>query len=110
MSPLSYTPSPISHSDSLLTALFIAAVLHAIILMGLNFSIPQTEKVRKSIEITLSSSPARKAPKKAQYLAQNNQLGAGNKTKKPEPPKQKIPSNGATQKKTTDTKTLGNKT
>ncbi len=99
MSFLSYTPSPISHSDSLLTALFIAAVIHVLILMGLTFSIPQTEKVHKSIEITLSSSPARKPPKKARYLAQNNQLGAGSKTQKPEPPKQKMPSSGTTQKK-----------
>jgi protein TonB len=99
MSSFSYTPSPISHGDSLLTALFIASVLHAIILMGLNFSIPQAEKVSKSIEITLSSTPSKKAPKKARYLAQDNQVGAGSETKKPEPPKQKLPSNGATQKK-----------
>ncbi len=99
MPPLSYTSSPISHSDALLTALFIAAVIHVLILMGLNFSIPQPEKVGKSIEITLSSSPTRKVPKKAHYLAQDNQLGAGSKTQKPQPPKQKTPSNGTTQKK-----------
>lgn len=95
----SYSPSPISHGDSLLTALFLAAVLHAIILIGLRFSTPQVEKINKSIEITLSSTPAKKAPKKAKYLAQDNQIGAGSEAKKPGPPKQKLPSNGATRKK-----------
>lgn len=91
MTSFPYTPSPISHSDSLLTALFIAAIVHAFILLGLDFSIPRPEKVRKSIEITLSSSSAKKAPKKAHYLAQDNQIGAGNERKKPAPPKQKLP-------------------
>ncbi len=99
MSTFPFTPSPISHSDSLLTALFFAAVIHVLILMGLNFSIPQPEKVRKSIEITLSSSVAKQPPKKARYLAQDNQIGAGNKTEKPKPRKQKLPRNGTTQKK-----------
>lgn len=88
-----YTSSPVSHGDSLLTALFIASIVHAFILLGLDFSIPHPEKMRKSIEITLSSSSAKKAPKKSRYLAQDNQIGAGEKTKKPEPPKQKLPSN-----------------
>ncbi len=99
MSPFPYDPPPISHSDALLTALFIAAILHAVLLMGLNFSIPSPEKVRKPIEITLSSSSAKKAPKKAHYLAQDNQIGAGEERKKPEPPKQKLPSQGAAQQR-----------
>lgn len=80
-----------SHNDSLLTALFIAAVAHVFILLGLNFSFPEPPKVSKSIEITLSNTPAKKAPKKSSYLAPDNQVGAGKKHKKPEPPKQKIP-------------------
>jgi len=84
----------ISVSDSLLIALFFAAIIHAILLLGINFSTPLPEKVNKQIEITLSSSPARKAPKKAKYLAQDNQVGAGRQSKKPTPPKQKLPSKG----------------
>ncbi len=99
MASLPYTPHPISHSDSLLTALFLASVLHVIILLGLNFSIPRAEKERKSIEITLSSTIAKKAPKKANYLAQDNQLGAGDESKKPTPAKQKLPSDGSSHKK-----------
>ncbi|WP_327036936.1 energy transducer TonB [Methylomarinum vadi] len=83
----------------MLTALFIAAIVHVVLLMNLNFSIPRPEKVRKSIEITLSSSSAKKAPKKAHYLAQDNQIGAGKVNKKPEPPKQKLPSQGSGQQR-----------
>ncbi len=83
-----------SHSDTLLLALFVAAILHAILLLGLNFSLPQQEKVRKSIEVTLSSTPAKKTPKKARFLAQDNQIGGGAKTQKPQPKQQKIPSHG----------------
>ncbi len=84
--------NPTSHSDTLLLALFVAAIFHAILLLGLNFSLPQQEKVRKSIEVTLSSTPAKKAPKKARFLAQDNQIGGGETTKKPQPKQQKIPS------------------
>jgi len=91
--------SAVSESDSLLVALFIAAVIHAFILLGINFTIPQPTKINKQIEITLASSPAKRAPKKANYLAQDNQIGAGKKTKKPTPPKQKLPSQGHSKNK-----------
>lgn len=99
MSSFSYSPPPISHNDSLLTALFIAAIVHVVLLLGLSFSIPQPQRVNKSIEITLSSNPSKKAPKKANYLAAKNQVGAGSKAKKPEPPKQKLPAKQSGHKK-----------
>ncbi len=95
----SFSQSVISESDSLLVTLFLAAVFHALILLGINFTIPQPKKINKQIEITLVSSPAKKAPKKAKYLAQDNQVGAGQKTKKPEQLKQKRPSQGSSNKK-----------
>jgi periplasmic protein TonB len=100
MSSFLTTPTPISHNDSLLTALFVASVVHIILLLGLNFSIPQPKKVNKSIEITLSSTPSKKAPKKANYLAPENQVAAGSETKKPEPPQQKLPAQQTGRKKT----------
>ncbi len=84
----------ISVSDSLLIAFFIALVVHAIILLGVSFSLPEQQKVNKQIEITLAHTKVKKAPKKSNYLAQDNQLGAGKKTKKPTPPKQQLPSQG----------------
>jgi len=50
--------------------------------------------VSKQIEVTLANLPSKKAPKKAKYLAQDNQVGGGSEMKKPEPPKQKLASQG----------------
>jgi protein TonB len=88
-----------SQSDSLLLALFLAAVLHIFILLGINFTIPKQEKINRPIEITLASTPTKKAPKKAKYLAQDNQIGSGEKIKKPKPLQQKLPSQGDSQKR-----------
>jgi len=93
------SPSPTSHSDTLLVALFIAAVIHVVILLGLNFKLPQQHKIRKSIEVTLSNMPAAKAPEKARFLAQDNQMGGGRKAQKPIPKQQKIPARGNSQKR-----------
>ncbi|RLA18542.1 MAG: energy transducer TonB [Gammaproteobacteria bacterium] len=89
-----FSQPTVSVSDSLLISLFFAAIVHAFILLGINFTIPTPEKVNKQIEITLASTPAKKAPKKAKFLAQDNQIGAGKQAKKPAPPKQKTPSQG----------------
>ncbi len=79
------------HSDSLLLWVFIAALFHVIILLGVNFASPEAKKVNKAIEITLVNSAVRKEPKNANYLAQENQIGAGLKKQKPKPNQQKIP-------------------
>lgn len=85
------TPSPLSNNDSLLLAVFIAAVVHVGILLGINFKAPQPAKAHKSIEITLSHTPLKKAPKQAKYLAPDHQLGAGDDNQKPVPPKLSLP-------------------
>lgn len=82
----------LSNGDTLLSAVFIAAVVHALILLGINFSAPKPPKVSKSIEITLSHAPLKKAPTQAKYLAADHQLGAGDDTRKPEPLKEVLPS------------------
>ncbi|WP_415879515.1 TonB family protein [Methylomonas sp. TEB] len=84
------TPTPLSQGDSLLTALFVAAVLHVIVLLGVNFTAPQPPKINRSIEITVAHAPVKKAPKDAKHLATEHQIGAGEETRKPEPPQQKI--------------------
>ncbi|MCQ8115931.1 energy transducer TonB [Methylomonas rosea] len=90
------TPTPLSQGDSLLTALFVAAVLHVIVLLGVNFTAPQPPKINRSIEITVAHAPVKKAPKDAKHLAAEHQIGAGEETRNPEPPQQKI----ATQEQT----------
>jgi protein TonB len=93
-----FVPSAtLSNNDSLLIALFVAVIVHIILVLGINFTTPQQEKINKSIDITLVNTPTKKAPKKTNFLAQENQLGAGAKSKKPEPPAQKLPGQGNSQ-------------
>ncbi len=90
-------PAPLSNNDSLLIALFLAAVIHVVIGLGINFTAPHPEEVSRSIDITLVNMPTQKAPEKAQFLAQENQLGSGEQSAKPEPPPQQLPSQGDNQ-------------
>jgi len=89
----------LSNNDSLLIAIFIAVIVHIVLVLGMNFTTPQAERINKSIDITLVNTPAKKAPKRADFLAQEHQLGAGEQPKKPEPPAQKLPSQGNSQAK-----------
>jgi len=84
----------VSESDSLMVTLFFATVFHIFILLGISFAIPKPDKTNKQIEITLSSTPSKVAPKDAKFLAQDNQLGAGTETIKPSPQKQQLASQG----------------
>ncbi len=84
-------PAPLSNNDSLLVALFFAAVVHVIIGLGVSFSAPKPEKVSRSLDITLVNLPSPKVPLKANKLAQENQEDAGEQTKKSEPPAQPLP-------------------
>jgi periplasmic protein TonB len=81
-----------NNNNSLLIALFIAIIVHIVLVLGMNFTTPQPDKLNKSIDITLINAPVKNAPKQADFLAQENQLGAGKETKKPEPPAKNIPS------------------
>ena len=72
----------LSNNDSLLIALFVAAIVHIVLVLGMNFTTPQPEKISRSIDITLVNTPAKKAPEKANFLAQENQIGAGETSQK----------------------------
>ncbi len=80
---------PVNNNKSLLTALLVAVIVHIALVLGINFTTPQPEKINKSIDITLVNTPAKKAPEKADFLAQENQSGAGEAIKKLESPVQK---------------------
>ncbi len=93
-----FVPSAtLSNNDSLLIAIFVAIIVHIVLVLGMNFTTPHPEKINKSINITLVNTPVKKAPEKANFLAQENQIGTGEKAKKPEPPAQKLPSQGNSQ-------------
>ena len=97
-SPTLNHPSPVSVSDSLLVALFFATIMHVLLFIGVSFDASHPEKINKSIAITIANISSKKAPKKAEFLAQSNQIGAGKETKKTKPPAQKLPAQGKSQK------------
>ena len=78
--------------NSLLIALFVAAIVHITLVIGLNFSTKQPEKINKSIDITLVNPLVSSVPEKPDFLAQENQLGAGEVAKKQEAPMQNVSS------------------
>jgi protein TonB len=89
-SQVTLQPRAMPSNDALLLWLFIAAVAHIGIIFGVNFTRPEPEKFSRSIDITIVNTPAKKAPKNAETLAQENQVGAGERIAKPQPPQQQI--------------------
>jgi protein TonB len=66
---------------------FIVAVttaMHLAVILGITFVAPDARIKTPSLEITLAQYQSNKAPDKADYLAQHNQLGSGTLTDKAE--------------------------
>lgn len=68
---------PVSANDRLGVTLFLAIILHALIILGSSFTADQHPVPKKSLEITLAQYKSDKIPNKADFLAQNNQQGSG---------------------------------
>ncbi len=64
-------------ADRLGFTLFLAAVLHAALILGLGFTLAEPSQISKTLEITLSTFKSEEKPKEADFLAQNNQQGSG---------------------------------
>lgn len=66
-----------STSDRLSFTLFLAIAVHAIIILGVTFSVNKKPKVAPTLNITLATHKSEQAPEKADYLAENNQQASG---------------------------------
>jgi len=64
-------------ADRLGFTLFLAALIHLVLLLGVGFTFSKPELISRSLEITLASFKSDKPPEKADYLAQENQQGSG---------------------------------
>lgn len=64
-------------ADRLGFTLFLAAVLHAALILGLGFTLSEPNQISKTLEITLSTFKSEEKPKEADFLAQDNQQGSG---------------------------------
>lgn len=81
-------------SDRLLLMIVLASILHAVLILGVSFELPKPEQIKKSLEIAVVLNPSRQAPKKADYLAQENQFGSGNVEEKAIPKAEPVPQQG----------------
>lgn len=64
-------------ADRLGFTLFLAAIIHLVLILGVSFSISDPAQISRSLEITLASFKSDKAPEQADFLAQQNQQGSG---------------------------------
>lgn len=75
---------PITPGDRLGMTLFFAAVLHAVIVLGVSFDLNPRIPPLHSVEITLAQFEDDEAPEEADFLAQSNQQGSGTLEEKAE--------------------------
>jgi periplasmic protein TonB len=101
---LFHSKSEVTTNDRMLVALFVAFLIHIVIVLGVRFTEPDMPvQNSRSIDVVLITTPAKKAPKKAKFLAQDNQIGAGEKViSKPQPAAKRIVSQGNSPKKQAD--------
>jgi len=69
--------SPVSASDRLGFALFIAVALHVLLILGVGFSVPRSTDLPRQLEVTLSARSSSIAPVDATHMAVEDQLGSG---------------------------------
>jgi periplasmic protein TonB len=69
--------TPVDAGDRLSFTIFVAIAIHALLILGINFSLPPASKGSQTIEITLATHKSSKPPKEADFLAQHNQEGSG---------------------------------
>ena len=83
--PADFAPPRVRAADRLGFTLFLAALLHLALILGLGFTFAKPEEIRRTMEITLATSKSEAPPNKADYLAQDNQQGSGTLDKKAVP-------------------------
>lgn len=67
----------VNSSDRLSFALFLAVLLHAVLVLGISFKASDRNNLSKTLEVTLASYKSNKAPEHADFIAQENQEGSG---------------------------------
>lgn len=71
-----YEPS-VTARDRLSFSLFLAAILHAVVILGITFTFLERGASSHTMEVTLAQHRSTSAPSKADYLAQFDQQGSG---------------------------------
>ena len=71
------TKPPVDTGDRLSFTFFLAIVLHALLILGVSFKLPERNSTSQTIEITLATHKSLHAPDDADFLAQHNQQASG---------------------------------
>ena len=67
----------IGTGDRLSFTVFLAVIVHAMLIFGLTFSLPDPDQFAPTLEITLANHRSEKTPDDADFLAQHNQEASG---------------------------------
>lgn len=70
-------PAAISSADKLGLTLFMAGIIHALVILGISFDVDISRSVSQALEVVLVVSPDKERPEKADFLAQEDQVGSG---------------------------------
>lgn len=71
-------PEPeVSAGDRFSFAAFLAITLHAAVILGIGFTLPDPPEPMRSLEVTLAQFTSEVAPEQADFLAQADQQGSG---------------------------------
>ncbi|MCI0654879.1 MAG: TonB family protein [Methylococcaceae bacterium] len=84
----------VSATDRLLVTVFLAVLVHALVIIGIHFEFEKQERIQKSLEIALVDEPTRAAPEGPDFLARENQMGRGAKQKVAKSQSPEVPSAG----------------
>ena len=78
--------------DRLMTALLVALALHALLILGVGFSLPEPPPQDRlpTLDITLVPKQNDRPPEDPDYLAETSQRGAGNVTEKVQPQEARV--------------------
>jgi periplasmic protein TonB len=68
---------PVDTGDRLSFTFFLALALHAFLILGFSFKLPDHSNTSQTIEITLATHKSSRAPEQADFLAQHNQEASG---------------------------------
>jgi protein TonB len=72
----------VSSVDRFGFTLFLAVAVHALIILGLTFTVDPPEPAAKTLEVTLAQFRSEEAPDEADFIAQHNQIGSGDQQAK----------------------------
>lgn len=67
----------VSSNDRMMFAIFVALMVHAMLVLGISFSAEESPAFSSTLDVTLAGYRSEEAPEDADFLAQENQQGSG---------------------------------